>query len=67
MNFERVYKLLCGDLFYTTDVDNNMKVGQQYKNYPTIICRVDYKPRKWYHFWKKKEISGVCVQWLGDE
>ena len=30
MNFERVYKLLCGDLFYTTDVDNNMKVGQQY-------------------------------------
>ena len=27
LDYTHIYKMLCGDIFYTTDVDNNMKVG----------------------------------------
>ena len=67
LNYEHLYKIMCGDIFYTTEVDNNVKVGEQYKNYPAIVCRIDYKPKQWYQFWKKKEIAGACILWTADE
>ena len=36
MAFERVYAVKYGDIFHTTDVDKDVKPGQQYKNYPAI-------------------------------
>ena len=67
MTFERVYAVKCGDIFHTTDFDKNVRLGQQYKNYPAIIWKIFYKRRPWYLFWKKKEIEGVSVLWLADE
>ena len=52
MAFERVYAVKYGDIFHTTDVDKDVKPGQQYKNYPAIIWKVFYKRRPWYLFWK---------------
>lgn len=65
--YERLYKIKRGDIFHTTDVDKNVKPGQQYKNYPAIIWKIFYKRRPWYLFWKRKEMEGVSVLWLGDE
>lgn len=65
--YERLYKIKQGDIFYTTDVDKDVKPGQQYKNYPAIIWKIFYKQRPWYLFWKKKDIEGVSVLWLGDK
>ena len=48
-------------------VANNVKVGDKYKDYPAVVSRIDYKSKKWWQFWKKKEIIGYQVMWVGDE
>ena len=63
----RLYKIKRGDIFHTTDVDKNVKSGQQYKDYPAIVYKIFYKYKPWYLFWKKKEIEGISVLWLGEE
>ena len=60
----RLYEIKPGDIFYITDVDESMKPGTQYKNYPAIIWKIFYKHRPWYCFWRKKEIEGASVIWL---
>ena len=68
MTFERIYAVEYGDIFYTTDIDpKDAKLGVQYKNYPAIVWKVFYKHKPWYKFWKKREIEGVSVLWLGDD
>lgn len=63
----RAVPLAQGDMFYTTDIKIDAKVGDYYKDYPAIISHIDYKPRKWYQFWKKKEPIAACIIWLGNE
>ena len=63
----RMVPLVQGDMFYTTDISPDIKVGDYYKDYPAQIARIDYKPKKWYQFWKKKEPLGASMIWLGDE
>lgn len=68
MTFERIYAIKCCDIFHTTDINpKDAKLGVQYKNYPAIVWKVFYKHRPWYKFWKKREIEGVSVLWLGDD
>ena len=68
MTFERAYAVKYGDIFHTTDINpKDAKPGVQYKNYPAIVWKVFYKHKPWYKFWKKREIEGVSVLWLGDD
>ena len=63
-NYARVVPLAKGDGFYLVG-SRDVKVGDKYENYPAIVSRIDYKPKKWWQFWKKKEMIGCQVFWLG--
>lgn len=65
-NCARVVKLQKGDGFYLGG-SRNVKVGDKYEDYPAIVSRIDYKHKKWWQFWKKKEMIGCQILWLGDE
>ena len=64
-NSARVVKLDKGDCFYLVG-SHNVKVGDKYEDYPAMVSRIDYKPKKWWQFWKKKEMIGCQVLWLGN-
>ena len=65
-NGARVYALHKDDCIYFVG-NHNVKVGDKYKDHPAIVSRIDYKPKKWWQFWKKKEMVGYQVMWIGDE
>lgn len=65
-NSIRVHALKTGDCIYFVG-NHNVKVGDKYKDHPAIVSRIDYKPKKWWQFWKKKEMMGYQVSWIGDE
>lgn len=67
MRLERAYNPKPGDIFHTTIFNENVQQGQQYENYPAIVWKIFYKHKPWYFFWKKKEIEGISVLWLGDQ
>jgi len=46
--------------------DENVKVGDQYKDYPAIITEIIYEPRKWWQFWAKPNCLGYVVEWYGE-
>ena len=64
-NSVRAVKLDRGDGFYLVG-SRNVKVGDKYEDYPAIVSRIDYKPKKWWQFWKKKEMLGCQILWLGN-
>ena len=55
-----------GDCIYFVG-NHNVKVGEKYKDHPAIVSCIDYKPKKWFEFWKKKEMTGYQVLWVEDE
>lgn len=61
-----VYALKKGDRIYFKG-NCDVKIGEKYKDHPAIVSRIDYKPKKWWQFWKKAEIIGYQVTWIGDE
>ena len=65
-NGVKVAPLRKGDTIYFIG-NHNVKVGEKYKDYPAIVSRIDYKPKRWYEFWKKKEMIGYQVLWVEDE
>lgn len=65
-NLSRAVKLERGDRIYLMG-NHNVKVGCQYENYPAVISRIDYKLKKWWQFWKRREMIGCQILWLGDE
>lgn len=57
----RVVELTHGDQIYIVSPEP-VSLGGQYKDYDnTIISRIDYMPRKWWQFWKKKFQIGYVV------
>ena len=62
----RVMKLEPGDGFYISYKGVRFKPGQKYYDYPAIVSEVVYKPKPWYLFWKKKEIYGYFIRWIGE-
>jgi hypothetical protein len=65
-NCARAVKLEKGDSFILAG-SRNVKVGDKYENYPAIISHIYYKPKKWWQFWKKKEMLGCQILWLGED
>lgn len=65
-NGARVCALKMGDCIYFVG-NHDVRLGEKYKDHPAIVSRIDYKPKKWWQFWKKKEMIGYQVMWVGDE
>ena len=65
-NGVRVAPLRKGDTIYFVG-NHNVKVGKKYKDHPAIVSCIDYKPKRWFEFWKKKEMIGYQVLWVEDE
>lgn len=61
--YNRCFKIKSGDEIYIKNNGNHPKLGDKYKNYDAVITRLDYKPKKWWQFWKKKELLGYVVRW----
>ena len=61
----RMVKLQPGDEFYVSYKGIKYKLGQMHLDYPAYIKQIVYKPRPWYFFWKKKEILGYFLRWVG--
>lgn len=40
--------------------------GERYLAFPSMVVEKVYKHKKWWQFWKKKELLGIKVLWLGD-
>ena len=55
-----------GDCFYVVG-SRDVKIGDKYENYPAIVFHIDYNHKRWWQFWKKKEMVGCQILWLGDE
>lgn len=66
-NIVRVIKLEPNDAFWVRHTGENFKIGEKYKNYPAVVKDIIYIPQPWYMFWKKKQIYGYFVQWIGEE
>lgn len=64
--YPRACALKKGDRIYLVG-SRDVKVGDKYEDHPAIISHIDYKPKKWWQFWKKKEMIGCQVLWVGDE
>ena len=62
----RIVKLQPGDEFYISYKGIKYKLGQMHLDYPACIKEIIYKPRPWYFFWKKKEILGYFLRWVGE-
>lgn len=65
-NGVRAYAVKKGDFMYIVG-NHNVKVGDKYEDYPAIVSRIDYKPKQWWQFWKKKEMIGCQVMWIGSK
>ena len=65
-NESRVVALKKGDCIYFKG-NHDVQLGEKYKDHPAIVSRIDYKPKKWWQFWKKKEMIGYQVMWVRDE
>ena len=65
-NGVKVAHLRKGDTIYFVG-HHNVKVGEKYQDHPAIVSRIDYKPKRWFEFWKKKEMIGYQVLWVEDE
>ena len=58
----RVRKLQSGDSFIVSHKDKTYHVGERYDGYNNLyIQKVWYSPRKWWQFWKKRNILGYTV------
>ena len=65
-NVARVIHLKPGDCFWICNTGEALKVGEKYKNYPAFVKDITYVPRPWWMFWKKKQVYGYYIQWLGE-
>ena len=65
-NGVRAYRVKKGDCIYFVG-NYDVKVGDKYKDYPAVVSHIDYKSKKWWQFWKKKEMIGYQVMWIGNE
>ena len=66
MTEARLYRVARGDRIFLYS-DEEVKVSETYKNYPAIVTKIVYSPKKWWQFWKKKKQVGFQILWLADE
>ena len=50
----RLYRIQRGDRIFLYS-DEKVKIGCLYRNYPAIVTKIEYLPKKWWQFWKKKK------------
>lgn len=65
VNSARAVELSHGDTIFLKYNGEKYKLGQKYKDYPAIIKEIYYAPRPWWKFWKKKDILGYLIMFVG--
>lgn len=60
----RVALISSGDIIWMSYNGEAYKLGDKYKDFNAIIFGVDYKPKPWWKFWKKKKILGYRIMFL---
>ena len=65
-NGARLCRVQRGDRIFLYG-DEKVVLGAPYKNYPAIVIKIEYSPKKWWQFWKKKQQIGFLIEWLATE
>lgn len=39
-------------------------LGSKWRDRNAIVIKIDYAPKKWWQFWKKKTVLGYVIRWL---
>ena len=60
----RVALISSGDVIWMSYNGEIYKLGDKYKDFNAIISGVDYEPKSWWQFWKKKKILGYRIMFL---
>lgn len=60
----RVALISSGDVIWMSYDGDIYKLGDKYKDFNAIISGVDYEPKPWWKFWKKKKILGYRIMFL---
>lgn len=60
----RVHPINSGDVIWMGYDGYIYKLGDKYKDFNAIISGVDYEPKPWWKFWKKKKILGYRIMFL---
>jgi hypothetical protein len=60
----RVTLISSGDVIWMGYDGEIYKLGDKYKDFNAIISGVDYEPKPWWKFWKKKKILGYRIMFL---
>ncbi len=60
----RVALINSGDVIWMRYNGETYKLGDKYKDFNAIIFGVDYVPKPWWKFWKKKKILGYKIMFL---
>lgn len=61
----KIYKAESGTTIFIRVRDNetfSYKFGDDYKDYPALVDRIIYSPKKWWQFWEKKKVIGVILK-----
>lgn len=58
----RVHELTSGDVLYISNTGKEVKLGDEFMNYPAIVLEIHYEPKKWWQFWKPKKQIGYSVK-----
>ena len=65
-NGARLCRVQRGDRIFLYG-DEEVALGAPYRDYPAIVTKIDYLPKKWWQFWKKKQQVGFQIMWLAEE
>ena len=60
----RVALISSGDVLRIGYDGDTYKLGDKYKDFNAIISGIDYEPKSWWQFWKKKKIFGYEIMFL---
>lgn len=60
----RVALISSGDVIWMSYNGEIYKIGDKYKDFNAIISGIDYEPKSWWQFWKKKKILGYRIMFL---
>lgn len=57
-------ELKDGDSFIISYIDKTYQVGERYEGHDNLrVQKVWYSPRRWWQFWRKRDILGYTVEY----
>lgn len=63
---EAIFHRITKGTVFTVRAKGDEKVGQQFEQFPAVIIKVIYEPKRWWQFWKRKKPFILHVEWMGE-